>query len=771
MTQYYFSTSGVTGNSGLSPAAPIPLSKFGAITFAAGDQALFKCNDVFTGTFAMGYSGTSGNVITLGSYGTGNIPVIDAGASGTPVFTSNGKSFLLIQNIEFRNSTAANGLLYFLGSASDIEVVNCYIHGGVRGINAVHCLGNLHFHGSYFTAIADNATHTNGGGSHIQLNNCNGGGIELNNNWCYTPMTAGVSNTPGVGDILSVYQCNGLVGSYILVHDNNVRGGGSNNPAGYCGTVIGDVGGSYQRCYNNIYIDAGMEGAQVQGGIFMEMYNNRIVSAVYPHSNVGIAFGNYSGLPCNNVTIHDNNICWKRSTGAVYNKWWDPAAKTYPAFQPTGWTTNTADSTCSPLAYDALLPNPLWTGTPWNAGSPLVFPSLPTKVYGAADFAPGASGGVATITYTSSNTAVATIVGGNIHIVGAGTSTITATDGTSSLPQLLTVTKAPLTITANNASKTYGTANPAFSVAYSGFVNGDTSSVLTTAPAITSTGGTGSAAGTYPITPSGAAANNYTFTYVNGTLTISKAALTITADNKSRVVNVANPALTASYSGFVNGDTPANLTNPVALNTSATTSSPAGTYAITASGATAANYTITQNPGVLTIIASGLTFPSLPTKNYGDGDFAPGATSSLPITYTSSNPTVATIISGNIHIVGAGTSTITATDSSGSIPQTLTVNKVNLTVTADNYTIIFGSSIPTLTAQYTGFVLGENTTNLLVVPVVTTTATGSSPVGTYPITPAGGSSNNYNFIYVNATLSIIPEGYIVINRPIVLQTL
>ena len=61
------------------------------------------------------------------------------------------------------------------------------------------------------------------------------------------------------------------------------------------------------------------------------------------------------------------------------------------------------------------------------------------------------------------------------------------------------------------------------------------------------------------------------------------------------------PGLTASYAGFVNGDTAANLATPVTLSTSATSSSPVGTYAIQASGATTTNYQITFVSGTLTI--------------------------------------------------------------------------------------------------------------------------------------------------------------------------
>ena len=75
--------------------------------------------------------------------------------------------------------------------------------------------------------------------------------------------------------------------------------------------------------------------------------------------------------------------------------------------------------------------------------------------------------------------------------------------------------------------------------------------------------------------------------YVAGTLTVTPAALTITADNQTKVYGAALPTLTASYTGFVNGDTSASLTTQPTLSTTATASSHvAGSpYAITASGA------------------------------------------------------------------------------------------------------------------------------------------------------------------------------------------
>jgi len=82
---------------------------------------------------------------------------------------------------------------------------------------------------------------------------------------------------------------------------------------------------------------------------------------------------------------------------------------------------------------------------------------------------------------------------------------------------------------------------------------------------------------------------------------VSPAALTITAANASKLYGAAVPALTASYSGFVNGDAPSSLTAAPALTTTATAASPAGSYPITASGAAGANYTFTYIPGALVV--------------------------------------------------------------------------------------------------------------------------------------------------------------------------
>ena len=85
----------------------------------------------------------------------------------------------------------------------------------------------------------------------------------------------------------------------------------------------------------------------------------------------------------------------------------------------------------------------------------------------------------------------------------------------------LTVEKAPLTITAEDCTRLYGEENPELAVRYEGFVYDEDESVLTKKPTTTTTATKYSPAGDYPITVSGAEADNYEITYVDGTLTIS----------------------------------------------------------------------------------------------------------------------------------------------------------------------------------------------------------------------------------------------------------
>lgn len=392
-------------------------------------------------------------------------------------------------------------------------------------------------------------------------------------------------------------------------------------------------------------------------------------------------------------------------------------------------------------------------GTLTISGLALSFGPMPSKVYGAADFDPGAASS-SVITYASSDTTVATIVAGNIHIVGAGSSTIVANDGINSISQLLTVAPATLYVTSDNQSKTYGLANPDLTVSYSGFVNNDSQASLTSLPIASTSATLLSSVGTYSIAASGAAIPNYNIIYNNGTFTITPASLVITAKNQSKTQGNINPPLTLSFSGFMNGETFTDLNTQPVVSTTAMDNSPIGIYPITVSGATDPNYAITYVQGTLMVNGIPLSFGPIPSQIYGASNFNPGATGSFPATYTSSNTTVATIASGNIHIVGAGSTVITANDGSTSLQQTLSVAPAALTITANDQSKAQGTANPALTVSYSGFVNGDTPASLDTQPTITTTALTNSPVGTYLIAATGATNPNYSISYVPGTMTI-----------------
>lgn len=177
----------------------------------------------------------------------------------------------------------------------------------------------------------------------------------------------------------------------------------------------------------------------------------------------------------------------------------------------------------------------------------------------------------------------------------------------------LTINEALLTVTADNQYRLYGEANPTLTQTFSGFVNGETlatSGVTGTATgttAATATTNVGSAA--IVASTAGLSATNYDFvaSAIDGTLTIDKAHLTVTADDQSRLYGEVNPAFTQTISGFVNGETLATsgVTGTATGSTTATQSTPIGTATIVASsaGLSAGNYDFTTLvDGTLSII-------------------------------------------------------------------------------------------------------------------------------------------------------------------------
>ncbi len=253
------------------------------------------------------------------------------------------------------------------------------------------------------------------------------------------------------------------------------------------------------------------------------------------------------------------------------------------------------------------------------------------------------------------------------------------------------------------------------------------------------------------------------------TLQVNPATLTITANNATKTFDTANPSFTGSVSGAVNGDT---ITETFA--TTATTTSPVGSYPITptAVGANLANYTVTANPGALTVTKTGaavtISWPTPAPITYGtaltaaqlDATYSPspipgtiGGTINGTITGTITySPVAGTILNAGAQTL---TATFTPTDTKDYAPVTQTVtlqvNPATLTATANNATKTFNTINPAFTGTITGQVNGDTFTETFA-----TTATANSPVGTYPITPSpvGSALANYTINPTPATLTV-----------------
>ena len=170
--------------------------------------------------------------------------------------------------------------------------------------------------------------------------------------------------------------------------------------------------------------------------------------------------------------------------------------------------------------------------------------------------------------------------------INVGTASITITDKsggnyTVSGSTNFTISKAMLTVTAANKTVTYGEAAPTYSGTITGFKNSETASVLTTQPTYTCSYTAGNNAGSYTITASGAADDNYDFTYNPGTLTVNKAQATLTAPTpKTGLVQDDNAHELLETYGSANGGELQYKVNDGAWTTSVPSATAAGSYTV-----------------------------------------------------------------------------------------------------------------------------------------------------------------------------------------------
>ena len=351
-----------------------------------------------------------------------------------------------------------------------------------------------------------------------------------------------------------------------------------------------------------------------------------------------------------------------------------------------------------------------------------------------------------TATVTAGATGTASFYDGSVYLgqgtVAAGVSTLSTTtlnggthmitatyngDATyassTSGPAIVTVAKKTgagggpaLTVTVLNESREYGTANPAFSYIVSGtLVNGDTYvTAVTGVPVYTSADTPTSPAGsTFPINVSGLVSQNYTLTFVPGTLTIVTAATTTALTVMTATTTTAQTkSVTSQY-----GD-PATLAATVAPTTAT------GIVVFSNNLRVLGTAAVSGGTATLTVSSQTVGTKIITTSYQGDANHA--ASTSSPVT---------AIVTPRTGPGGGAALTVTVTDASRQ----------------------YGQGNPAFSYTVTGTLVNGDTyaTAVTGVPVFSTTATVTSPVGTYPISITGGlSSANYSVAFVNGTLTV-----------------
>jgi len=363
--------------------------------------------------------------------------------------------------------------------------------------------------------------------------------------------------------------------------------------------------------------------------------------------------------------------------------------------------------------------------------------------------------------------------------------------------QTITVTKAPLTVTANSSSKTYGQTVTFAGTEFidSGLVNGDT--VTSATLASTGSSPTEPVSGSpYSITITNAVGDggltNYNITYVNGTLTVNKAALTVTASAESKTygqtVTFGSGSTAFTSTGLQNEETIGSVTLAVSGNGGVDTATVASSpYTITSSAATggtfnAGNYSITYDTGLLTVNKANLTVTATgPAMTYGTALTTGSSTANFTDSGLQNGEVVASVTltpnaaglsattaAGATYIVTPSAATGTGTFAVGNYnitytPFTSTVAKAPLTITAKGQSKTYGTAqtFGSGSAQFTSGGL-KNSDAISTVTITDTDDGGAAaaPVGgTYDLTPgapvfSAGTQANYTNTFMTGLLMV-----------------
>ena len=373
-----------------------------------------------------------------------------------------------------------------------------------------------------------------------------------------------------------------------------------------------------------------------------------------------------------------------------------------------------------------------------------------------------------TILWKSDNEKVA-IVSDNGMIIArsAGKCSIIAStaDNLIQAKCVVTVVKIPLTAHVANTSKVYGDANPEFNITYSGFRDGDSEVGFSVPASISTIVDNSSKVGKYDIVASGAVSDKYEISYIPGTLTVTKAPLSISAGNYTKKQGDAMPVFKASYAGFKNGENESVLTKLPVFSCEANEASAPAEYAVTISGADAENYDISYEQGRLTVVESDAVVVRAKSysRQYGDDNpvfefetegAALDGTPEIVCSAVANSP----VRSYTIEVKQGSIKNYNVHFESGS----LVITKAPLSISAGNYTKKQGDAMPVFKANYAGFKNGEDESVLTKQPVFSCEANEASAPAEYAVTISGADAENYDISYEQGRLTVVEADAVVV---------
>jgi hypothetical protein len=358
---------------------------------------------------------------------------------------------------------------------------------------------------------------------------------------------------------------------------------------------------------------------------------------------------------------------------------------------------------------------------------------------------------------------------GGGYAINQGTLVASGNYAISFIGNTLTITPAPLTVTANSPTKVYGTNDPTLTVTTGGLIDttvdgvaiDDTAASVLTGHLTRSQSGTlaGEQGGGYAINQGTLAADSsYTISFTGGTLTITPAALTVTANPLTKVYGAIDPTLTDTTEGLVNttvdgvaiDDTAASVLTGHLTRASGETVA-GGPYAINQGTlAAGSNYTISFTGSTLTITPATLTIAAKPeTKVYGAADPTLAYTASgLQFTDTAAEVVSGLLsraagetVAGGPYAISQGNLTANSNYTISFMGNSLSITPATPAVNVRDADGAYNGSSFAATATITG-VDGIAASSLESVTLTLSYYTGSTATGT-PLTGAPSGTGTY----------------------------